>query len=113
LGCHVEIELQTLTPAVVNDLQITETVYRKAAELFPDNQIDSSYRSMVSEDMAYLMQEIPGCYFFVGSSNPGKGLDAPHHHPCFDIDEEALPCAAALMASAISGYGGIASQRVE
>ena len=103
LGCHVEIELQTLTPTVVNDPQITETVYRKAAELFPNNQIDPNYRSMVSEDMAYLMQEIPGCYFFVGSSNPGKGLDAPHHHPRFDIDEEALPRAAALMASAISG----------
>lgn len=110
LGCQVKIVLQTLTPAVVNDPQITDTVYRKAAELFSGNQIDSNYRSMVSEDMAYLMQEIPGCYFFVGSSNPGKGLDAPHHHPRFDIDEEALPRAAALMASAISGYGGFASQ---
>jgi amidohydrolase len=76
---------------------------RKAANrLFPADQIDSLYRTMVSEDMAYMMQDIPGCYFLVGSANPAKGLDAPHHHPKFDIDEEALPRAVALMSSAIA-----------
>ncbi len=103
LGCQVEIEFQTLTPPVVNDPHITDMVKRKAIELFPDHHIDQGYRSMVSEDMSYLMQEIPGCYFFIGSANPSKGLDAPHHHPRFDIDEEAMPRAAALMTSAIIG----------
>jgi amidohydrolase len=54
---------------------------------------------MVSEDMAYMMQQVPGCYCLLGSANPAKGLDAPHHHPRFDIDEDALPRAAALMAA--------------
>jgi amidohydrolase len=50
--------------------------------------------------MSYFMQEVPGCFFFIGSANPEKGLDSAHHHPRFDFDERALPRAAALMASA-------------
>ena len=42
----------------------------------------------------------PGCYFFVGSADSNRGLDAPHHHPKFDFDETALTHAAALMAAA-------------
>jgi amidohydrolase len=50
--------------------------------------------------MAFMMQEIPGCYFFVGSSNSDKGFDYGHHHPRFDFDERAMPRGAALMAAA-------------
>jgi amidohydrolase len=55
---------------------------------------------MGSEDMAFMMDDIPGCYFFVGSANPEQGLDAAHHNPRFDFDERALQSGAALMASA-------------
>ena len=27
---------------------------------------------------------------FVGSANPARGLDQPHHSPRFDFDEDAL-----------------------
>ena len=101
MGCTVEIDIQALTPALVNDPQITSQVVQTAVDLFPDDRIDSNFRTMVSEDMAFLMQEIPGCYFLVGSANTAKGLNAPHHHPRFDIDENALPRAAALMAATL------------
>ncbi len=52
-----------------------------------------------------MMYDIPGCYFFVGSANPAKGLDFPHHHPRFDFDEKALPVGVALMAAAVLAVG--------
>jgi amidohydrolase len=70
-----------------------------AARVLPESHIDPHFQTLVSEDFSSMMQDIPGCFFFVGSANPDKGLDAPHHHPRFDIDEEALPRAAALMAA--------------
>jgi amidohydrolase len=104
MGCQVEIDLQMLTPAVVNDPDITQRVCEEGKRIIPDAFIDTSIRTMVSEDMAYMMQDIPGCYFLVGSANPAKGLDAPHHHPRFDIDEEALPNGVALLAGVIASY---------
>ncbi len=102
LSCQVEIELEMITPSVINDDRITQQVISIANRLFPTFIVDVNTRTMGSEDMAYMMQEIPGCYFFVGSSNTEKGLNAAHHHPRFDFDEEVLPIASALMAESIS-----------
>ncbi len=98
--CQVEVDTQSLTPAVVNDPQVTAIVQQTVRELLIDSDLDTGMMTMGSEDMAFMMQDIPGCYFFVGSANPEKGLDAAHHHPRFDIDEESMPRAAALMAAA-------------
>lgn len=100
LGCEAIIEIVEVTPAVVNQLQVTASVQQTAARLFPQAHLQTEYRTMGSEDMAFMMQEIPGCYFFVGSANAEAGLNAAHHHPKFDFDEAVLPQAAALMAAA-------------
>jgi metal-dependent amidase/aminoacylase/carboxypeptidase family protein len=55
---------------------------------------------MGSEDMAFVLQQIQGCYFFVGSANKDKKLDASHHHPKFDFDESILPKAVGVMVAA-------------
>jgi amidohydrolase len=60
-------------------------------------EVDENYRTMASEDMAYLLQEQPGCFSFVGSANPARGLDAKHHQSTFDFDEGALVKGTALM----------------
>lgn len=104
MGCEVEIDMQMLTPAVINDQKITTQVQRVAQSVLPDSYIEENYRAMVSEDMAFMMQDIPSCYFLIGSANPEKGIDASHHQPRFDIDEDVLPHAVALMAAATVSY---------
>lgn len=99
MGCRAEVTAENITPAVVNDPQVSERLRQVAIRLLPESTLQRNFATMVSEDMAFMMQEIPGCYFFVGSANRDKGLNAPHHHPRFDIDEECLPRAAALIAA--------------
>src|SRR5271157_3475655 len=102
LGCQAEIELKQLSPATVNQPAASARVQSAARRLFPEAPIETgNYITMGSEDFSYFLEKVPGCFFFVGSANREKGLDAGHHHPKFDIDEEVLPRAAALMASAI------------
>ena len=101
LNCTAEIQLESVTPAVINDPEVTARVQEVARRLFPEAEIDPDERTMGSEDMAFMMEDIPGCYFFIGSSNPEKGLDAAHHHPRFDFDEAALSTGAALMTAAV------------
>jgi amidohydrolase len=101
MGCQAELKVQRLTPAVINDERAAKAVLSAAQKTFSDGQIDANCRTMVSEDMSYMMDEVPGCYFLVGSANPEKGLVFGHHHPKFDIDEASLPRASALMAASI------------
>lgn len=104
LGCRVEVEVKAITPAVINQPMISARVAEIAANLLPNSQIDTHFQTMGSEDMAFMMEKVPGCYFFVGSANDAKGLNASHHHPKFDFDEEALPRAVALMTAAAYDY---------
>jgi len=59
---------------------------------------------MASEDMSFILEDVPGMYFFVGSSNEKLGLTYGHHHPRFDFDEDALPLGVALGSAAIADY---------
>lgn len=101
MGCQVEIDLKTITSTVINDPALTKQVLEVAEALFPQAEISTHERTMGSEDMSFMMQEIPGCYFFVGSADSSRGLDAGHHHPKFDFNEDALVTGAALMATAV------------
>jgi amidohydrolase len=101
MGCQAEIEVLDKVPAVINENQITSHVARQARDLFPGEIVDTNFQLMGSEDMSVMMNQIPGCYFFVGSADSERGLDAPHHHPKFDIDERALSRASALMAATV------------
>jgi amidohydrolase len=102
MGCAAEIDLVRLTPAVINDEALAGRLAARVRQSLPEAQVDTTFRVMVSEDMAYMMEQVPGCYMLVGGANPAKGLDYPHHHPRFDFDEEALIWAAALMCTAVS-----------
>lgn len=100
LGCAATIAIEDVTLAVDNDPVLAEKVQQAAIKMFPNATLITEFQTMGSEDMADMMDDIPGCYFLVGSANPEKNLDAKHHHPKFDFDEIALPHAAALMAAA-------------
>jgi amidohydrolase len=90
-GASYELDYQHFYPPVINDSEIaelvrsvTETVIETPAGIVPECQ------TMGGEDMSFFLQVIPGCYFFLGSANPTRGLAEPHHHPRFDFDETAL-----------------------
>ncbi|MBV6397502.1 MAG: putative hydrolase YxeP [Anaerolineales bacterium] len=101
LGCAIEITLSQLTPALVNAEALTASVQETARRILPDAQHDDTpYLTMGAEDMAYMQEKVPGCYFFIGSANRERGLHYGHHHPKFDFDEDALARGAALMAAA-------------
>jgi amidohydrolase len=104
--CHAEIEIKSITPAVLNDPDVTSRVQQVASRLLPHDQLDFQSTTMGSEDMAFMQQQVPGCYFFIGSANKEKQLDASHHHPKFDFDEAILPKAAALMAASSMEFLG-------
>ncbi len=58
---------------------------------------------MGGEDFSAYLRAAPGCFFFVGAGHEGA---FPHHHPRFELDEDALPVAIATMTGAALRFLG-------
>jgi amidohydrolase len=104
-GASYEFHYHHLYPPVINDLEMANLVRSVAlavletpAGLVPD------CRTMGGEDMAFFLQQVPGCYFFLGSANSSQGLDYPHHHPRFNFDEAALPIGVELFVRCVEQF---------
>lgn len=105
MGCQVNVVNKRITPPMLNNEAVAARVLAVAKTLLPEAELNQeNFVTMGGEDMAFMLEKIPGCYFFVGSANSERGLDYGHHHPKFDFDEAALPRAAALMASAVMEF---------
>jgi amidohydrolase len=90
-GATYELDYWRLYPPTINDARIADLVRSVALEVVETPAgIVPECQTMGGEDMSFFLQEVPGCYFFLGSANPEKGLAYPHHHPRFDFDEAAL-----------------------
>lgn len=101
MGCQVEVSVKRMTPALINNEEIAAIVQDSARRALPESELDTAgYATMGAEDMAFLLEKVPGCFFFVGSNDKSRHLDYGHHHPKFDFDEQVLIRASALMATA-------------
>lgn len=56
-----------------------------------ENIVGEEIKMMIGEDFAEFSLRVPSCFYFVGTGNPEKGTDYPHHNPNFKIDEDSLP----------------------
>lgn len=92
--------------ACVNDASMTQLVHEAAIASVGAGKVESSeeVKTTSSDDMAYFLKAVPGCYFIVGARNEQKGATYPHHHPRFTIDEDAMPTAVEVLARAAMNF---------
>jgi amidohydrolase len=94
-GATAEFLYEKGYPPVVNDEGMVKFVEQAAKETLGEDSVRFIDPVMGGEDFAYFLQKVPGAFLFFGM---GDGMEFPHHHPAFDIDEKALPQATLLMA---------------
>ncbi len=106
MGGSCEVEVFDGCPPCVNDTGMTELVYQAAAATVGEQAVDTGEEIMTTgaDDMSYFLNTVPGCYFIVGAQNAAKGAKYPHHHPRFNIDEDALPIAVEVLTRAALDY---------
>ncbi|MGL4382140.1 MAG: M20/M25/M40 family metallo-hydrolase, partial [Bacilli bacterium] len=63
----------------------------------PSNVIELPYPTMGGEDFAFLAQEVPSSFFFVGIAQENKP-EPVHHHPNFAWEDEVLIESSAYLA---------------
>jgi amidohydrolase len=104
LGGSATIEIKAIAPATINDDRVARLVRGTAVEVLGAEHVTADQFTMGAEDMSEFLNRVPGCFFFLGSANAEKGLNAPHHNPHFDIDEDVLPMGVAVLANAAIRY---------
>ncbi|MDK2958554.1 MAG: hypothetical protein PWP47_598 [Synergistaceae bacterium] len=96
--CTFELDYKRFIPATINEPAVTAVAKDVFDEVFGPENVKETPLIMGSEDFSYFQQKVPGTYFLLGTGNPGKGTDNAHHHPKFNVDDDALPAGVASLA---------------
>jgi len=77
-------------PTLVNNHEMCELLRSVVMEDLSCQQDIVSLVSLAGEDFSEFAARVPGAFYFLGVGNPEKETQYPHHHPRFNIDEDAL-----------------------
>lgn len=93
-GVSVDIDYELGYPPTINDADATARAVVAAKNISGETRVrDEHGREMGAEDFAYMLNERPGAYLFLGQGE-GAGL----HHPAYDFNDEAAPYGASFFA---------------
>ena len=89
---EVEYEMIWGAPPVISDPEMAALAADCAREVVGESRVIDRVDApnMGGEDFAYFLNQVPGAFMFLSSSNPAKHTDIPHHNPRFNVDEDVL-----------------------
>lgn len=95
-NADVQISIDAGYPPVVNTRREAQVAHRAARNIVGESGLMMmDHPSMGSEDFAYYLHDVPGCYVRFGA-RPQAQEYVPLHSPSFDIDEGVLKIGAAF-----------------
>jgi amidohydrolase len=103
-GVAIETRIEKGYPVLVNDERVTEKARSIAEQAFGEDNVHSLEMRMTSEDFAWFAQEIPACFFRLGTAGDGGKFTSGLHTSTFDIDERAIVTGTAAMAAMALGF---------
>lgn len=106
-GGDYELKIFPGYPITENDPQLAALVREVGDDLLDKRTTERSDhyspREMGSEDFSFFALHAPGAYFRLGTGSPGEPPRAGHN-PFFDVNEDALPIGAAMLAEIARRY---------
>jgi amidohydrolase len=97
LDCTADIEYIHEHQATINNPEIAEIVREEAAEIVGVDNVVQRQKSLGAEDFSDYARLVPATFAFVGARNAAKDCIYPHHHPKFNVDEDAFAIGNELM----------------
>ncbi len=85
-----ELEIERENTAVINDGAMAQVAHWAAVGTLGDPASIVEHASMAGEDFSAFASRVPSCFYFVGTGNPEKRSDYPHHNSRFNIDEDTM-----------------------
>ena len=93
---EARIEYTQMTIPTINDPSMSAIAADSVKKIAGDQSLVTFEKTSGGEDFAFFSEFAPSVFAFVGSKNTDKIEYHPHHHPKFDIDEDALGLSASL-----------------
>jgi amidohydrolase len=97
LGCDAEVQVVHEHFPTVNDAEIAEIVRQEAVEIVGKDNVLLRQQTMGAEDFSDFARLVPAAFAFVGGQCVRKDCVWPHHHPRFNVDEDAFVIGSELM----------------
>jgi amidohydrolase len=98
MGGEVDLHIDVGYPCVMNDEKLTVVAMEKALVYMGTENVGETELRMGAEDFGYYAQQIPACFYRLGTMNKAKGITAGVHTPVFNIDESAIEIGMGMMA---------------
>lgn len=93
-GAAIDVQVFRGYPACINTQDEVQLAVRAAARVVGQAQVDAACTPrMGSEDFAYMLEQRPGAYVFLGAARPGQE-NPPVHNPYYDFNDDILPLGA-------------------
>ena len=94
-GAQISVRYERRYPPTINHVDETALCVRVAEALVgPGNLILDPKPAMGSEDFAWMLQNKPGCYVWIGNGTGAEG-GCMVHNPGYDFNDAILPTGAA------------------
>lgn len=93
-----DLRIEIGYPFLVNDEKVTELCRSAAIQYLGKENVEELPLRMTAEDFAFFSQQVPCCFYRLGTGNKSKGITSGVHTSTFDIDENALRIGSGLMA---------------
>jgi len=97
-GATAEVRIVDGYPYLKNEENLTGKLWGFANEYMGDEHVEELDIWMAAEDFAYYSQEVPACFYRLGTRNEQKGITSAVHTNTFDVDEDAIEDGCGLMA---------------
>ena len=105
LGGKAEVSIRLGYAPVINNEEMTDFVAGNIVDLFGKDALETIKEARMDvEDVSYFLNEIPGCFFRLGTRNESKDMIYDLHHPKFNVDEEAIKYGIGLQLKNILEY---------
>lgn len=98
MGGEADLHIDVGYPCVMNNEKVTADAMKKAIEYLGEENVSETELRMGAEDFGYYAQQIPACFYRLGTMNKSKGITAGVHTPNFNIDEQAIEIGMGMMA---------------
>ena len=96
MGGACEFRIERGYPVLKNDEATTEKVRSIAQDYLGEENVEELPIRMTAEDFAYYSQQIPACFYRLGTKIKDKPVTALHTNT-FDVDENSLENSIGLM----------------